>query len=425
MDQQQTIPSQQQLEFLDWEIGMFFHFGLRSFYPGHCDWDNLPMHAQQFAPDSLDCNQWMEAARALGAKYTVLTCKHHDGFALWPSKYTDFSVKNSPYREGNGDIVAEYTTACRRYGMKVGLYYSPAQWGGEHSFASEDSEAYDSYFIGQLSELLSNYGTIDYLWLDGCGSEGHVFDTARISDAIRRLQPDILIFGSVLSPYNDNRWIGNEDGYAPLDNYNTVCQDESIVLNAARFMPAECDMMIRNVWFGGAPNEAYLKQPCELFGNYEYTVGRGANWLLNVGPDQHGRIPEEDFAILRETRRKIDAAYGPGAALPFVPAAQEGTDWCISHPEFFKGYGVTRGIPLCNRLVLMEDLSNGEQVKSFRIYANLPMGKSHRLCIYRGDAIGHKHICAFPAIPASKFTLEITEGSGNCVIRSMEAFYVR
>ena len=117
------------LEYMDWEFGVFFHFGIRAFYPGHDDWDGKEMDMAAFNPESLDCEQWIKTAKAGGAKYTVLTCKHHDGFALWPTKYSKYSVAGTPWKNGKGDVVREYVDACRKYGMKVGLYYSPAQWG--------------------------------------------------------------------------------------------------------------------------------------------------------------------------------------------------------------------------------------------------------------------------------------------------------
>ena len=142
----------EQLEFLDWEFGLFFHFGIRTFHEGHTDWDGKPMPAESFQPSALD-------------------------FANWPSAFTEYSVKNAPWKNGRGDVVREFTDACRKYGLKIGLYYSPAQFGSVKMNAKE----YDDYFIAQITELLTNYGRIDYLWFDGCGSEGHNYDTVRCS----------------------------------------------------------------------------------------------------------------------------------------------------------------------------------------------------------------------------------------------------
>ena len=154
---------QRQVEFLDWEFGIFFHFGIRSFYPGHRDWDGIEMPAEGFDPKSLDCGQWIRIAKEAGATYAILTCKHHDGFALWPSAQSRYSVANTPWKDGKGDVVREFTDACREYGLKIGLYYSPAQWGS-HAIPFSNAKEYDDYFIAQITELLSNYGKIDYLY---------------------------------------------------------------------------------------------------------------------------------------------------------------------------------------------------------------------------------------------------------------------
>ena len=239
-----------QLEFLNWEMGVFFHFGIRSFYEGHKDWDLKDMPLAGFNPTELDCEQWIKTAKEAGVTYAVLVCKHHDGFANWPSEYTEYSVKNTPWKDGNGDVVREYVDACRKHGIKVGLYYSPAQFG---SIKMEPKE-YDDYFINQISELLTNYGKIDYLWFDGCGSEKHKYDTVRIVKAIRALQPEILIF-NMWDP--DTRWIGNEAGLANIPNSNIVRSLDFSVMTRNKdelgdevFLPGECDCRIRRRnWF--------------------------------------------------------------------------------------------------------------------------------------------------------------------------------
>ena len=147
----------EQLEFLNWEFGVFFHFGIRTFYEGHRDWDEKAMDLAAFDPKNLSCEDWIRTVQEAGAKYAVLVCKHHDGFANWPSAYTDYSVKNTPWRDGQGDLVRDFVEACHKYGIRVGLYYSPAQFGSQQM----DAKSYDEYFINQVTELLTQYGTID------------------------------------------------------------------------------------------------------------------------------------------------------------------------------------------------------------------------------------------------------------------------
>ncbi len=181
MDNQR--PTKGQLAFLDWEFGLFFHFGIRTFHAGHSDWDGVYMDPAAFASQSLDCRQWAETAKRAGARYAIMTAKHHDGFALWNTSTTDYGVRNTPWRGGRGDAVRDFTDACREQGLKTGLYYSPAEFGSREKSAKD----YDDYFIAQITELLTRYGKIDYLWFDGCGADGHDFDKKRITDTIRRL----------------------------------------------------------------------------------------------------------------------------------------------------------------------------------------------------------------------------------------------
>lgn len=411
-------PSEKQLQFMDWEFGAFFHFGIRSFYPGHTDWDNKPMPADAFNPDRLDCGQWISTVKEAGAAYAILVCKHHDGFANWPTKYSHYSVQYTPWKNGQGDVVREFVDACRDYGLKVGLYYSPAQWGGETSFG--DAKDYDDYFIGQITELLSNYGKIDYLWFDGCGSEKHAFDKPRIIRAIRSLQPDILIF-NMWDP--DTRWIGNEDGYAPMRNTNergdvdfSVLADEKEKLQQARFLPAECDCMLRDTWFDCADNEDSIKTAEELMGMYEMSVGRGANFLLNIGPNRHGLLNEKDRLRVLEFGALLKKRYGkPLAAFDDMEQENEKT-WTIRLNP-----GETK--PLVNRAVVREDVREGETVRAFRVYAQLPGYSRESICVYQGETIGHKAICLFPAIRTGKLTVEITSAEGTARLRDIRAYF--
>ena len=425
MDSMKIKPSAGQLAFLDWEFGVFFHFGIRSFFLGHKDWDNRPMPAEAFNPEKLDCEQWIRTIKDAGATYAILVCKHHDGFANWPSKYTDYSVASTPWKGGKGDVVREYVDACRKYGLKVGLYYSPAQWGGKISF-KEDRE-YDDYFINQIGELLTGYGKIDYLWFDGCGSEGHQYDTDRIVKAIRGMQPEILIF-SMWDP--DTRWVGNEDGYAPMPNFNTTADvdfsmlaTEKEKLAHAKFLPSECDFKMRSTWFDCELNEDTIKEADELMGIYEMSVGRGANFLINIGPDRHGLLPEKDAQRLAEFGNMLKARYGQ--ALPFGDAEKTAdNEWSIAMDGFSteRGEG-EKANALVNRVVIREDLTDGESIEEFRLYANMPAYRSKRVCLYKGDTVGHKAICVIPTMRTGRITLEVTKANGEVKIRDIKAYY--
>src|SRR5699024_9158982 len=211
MTQKYVKPSPKQLAFQDWEFGLFIHFGLRTFYEGYVDFDEREMSPTSFNPTNLDCEQWVLTAKEAGMEYAVLTAKHHDGFSNWPSQYTNFSVAQTPWRDGQGDVVNEFIKACRKHDIKPGIYYST--YDGDADFYNDkDGKAYDDYFVNQITELLTNYGDIDILWFDGAGSEGHTYDWPRIIKTIRSLQPNILIFNMADPNF---RWIGNEDGIAP------------------------------------------------------------------------------------------------------------------------------------------------------------------------------------------------------------------
>jgi alpha-L-fucosidase len=420
-----TKPSKKQLEFLDWECGVFFHFGIRSFFRGHQDWDGKEMPLSAFNPDTLDCDEWIRTVKAAGFRYAILTCKHHDGFANWPSAYTEYSVKNTPWKNGEGDVVREFTDACRAHGIKVGLYYSPAQWGNT-AVSFEKASDYDDYFVNQITELLTNYGKIDYLWFDSCGSAGHTYDSARIVATIRSLQPDILLF-DMWDP--DTRWPGNEDGYMPMptaDGFSFTDNEEGKWhFTEPRFLPAECDMKMRTTWFDSEDNEDTVKPLAELFGNYEYSVGRSANLLLNIGPNCHGRLPQKDKERLLELGAAIRAVYGN--PLPFGPLEQEGDLYAVTHADYAadRPFGEQSDAPAVNRVVLREDITNGASVSAFRLYARLPQYKQRRVCIYRGDAIGRKLICAFPCIKTPRIELKIEGHDGDYRMAGIEAYYAK
>lgn len=383
----------EQLDFLDWEFGAFFHFGIRTFYEGHVDWDMKEMPAEGFNPTELDCEDWIKTVSEAGAKYAILVCKHHDGFANWPSKYTEYSVKNTPWKDGKGDVVKEFTDACRKYGVKIGLYYSPAQFGS----AKTDPDEYDDYFINQVSELLTNYGKIDYIWFDGCGSENHKYDEKRITDEIRRLQPGILIF-NMWDP--DTRWVGNESGVSPSPNNLIVSElefsvltDEKELLSEKLFLPVECDCMMRlSNWFYSDRDEDTVKSVDELMGLYYYSVGRGSNLLINIGPDRRGLLPEKDKqSILNfgKAREKLLSSK--------VETGIEKKSDC----EF----DITLEQQPVNHVILREEITDADEISSFTIKVH-PYSYGAPIVVFKGTTIGHKAVCAFPTIRAKRITVE-------------------
>lgn len=400
----------EQLDFLSWELGVFFHFGIRTFYEGHRDWDLKPMDPCAYNPTELDCEQWIRMGRDAGAKYAILVCKHHDGFANWPSRYTDYSVAATPWKDGKGDLVREFTDACRKYGLKVGLYYSPAEFGSNQ----KDAKDYDEYFINQVSELLSNYGKIDYLWFDGCGSENHQYDTKRIVAAIRKLQPQILLF-NLWDP--DTRWVGNESGIAEMPNPNVVQLLDFSVQTEARdfleedtFLPAECDFRIRlENWFYSDCDAHTLKSLDELMGLYYYSVGRGANMLVNFGPDRRGLVPEADAQRFIEFGRRVKQIFGNPLCADY---SCEGDTHTLSFAE----------PALLDHVVIQEDVAKGEHIREFTVYIH-PYSYGRRILVYRGMTVGHKHICRFPAVTTKRVDIVITDHDGQHHLLTPTAYY--
>jgi len=289
-------------------------------------------------------------------------------------------------------VVQEFVNACRKYDMKVGLYYSPAQFGLD----TVQAKAYDDYFISQVSELLTNYGKIDYIWFDGCGSENHEYDKDRIVREIRRLQPGILIF-TMWDP--DTRWIGNESGIAPLYNRLTVSSmDFSIkqavpdLLDEPQFLPAECDARMRlENWFYSDSDTDTVKSLDELMGMYYYSVGRGANLLLNIGPDRRGKLPEPDKKALLAFGKKVKEVLGSEIACKVTQAENKVT--------------VDTPLQLVNHVILSEEIDPDCEIEEFEIKV-YPFPYGIPITVYKGATVGHKAICSFPTIRTNK--IEIT-----------------
>ena len=412
-----NTPTARQLEFLSWEFGVFFHFGIRTFYPGLDDWAGVPMPTEGFDPPGLDCEQWCRTAARAGARYAILTAKHHDGFANWPSAYTDYSVARSPWRGGKGDVIREFTEACRKYGLKVGLYYSPADaMFLEQGIAMEE---YNDRFVGQLGELLQNYGRIDYLWFDGCGSGKLKFDSARILGTARTMQPEIIVF-HMWDP--DTIWVGNEEGYAPFDNplrrikkeYDRVYQPtDGPTDRDDRLLPAECDFRMRErTWFLCQDDADTVKSVDELMGVYDCSVGRGSNFLINIGPDATGRLPEPDAARLLEFGQALRRRFAEPIAM--FGALEEDGDRRFQLP--------LPGKTPVNCVVLEEDLTQGQRVSEFSVHVRVA-GRENQ--VYWGKTIGHKSICNFPAVRGDHVTIEALDSDGPARLKGAGVYYQR
>lgn len=290
------LPSERQMMHLRAGKKAFFHFGVNTFTDQ--EWGNGIEPESAFCPSGVDCRQWIRAIKAAGFQIAILTAKHHDGFCLWPSAYTEHSVKNSPYQ---GDVVQEFTDACREFGIKAGVYLSP--W--DRNAPGWGSAAYNDYYVNQLTELLTHYGPIYEVWWDGAGSKDTPYDWGRWAYTVRNLQPQAAIFGSMgATPYVEFRWVGNESGYAGDPCYETVdpvvleiedrAKLNSGTLGGSKFIPPEVDVSIRPGWFYHPEQEDEVKSVEALVRLWYQSVGRGGMMLLNFPPNREGVLPQQD-----------------------------------------------------------------------------------------------------------------------------------
>ena len=306
-------PTAQQLAWQPLELGLFFHVGINTFFDA--EWSEGTLPAAAFDPTELDADQWVRTARDVGAGYVVLTAKHHDGFCLWPTATTLYSVASSPWRGGRGDVVAEVAEACRRYGVGMGVYLSP--WD-RNADCYADPEAYDDFYCEQLTELCTGYGPLTEIWFDGAGSTGRSYGWDRIMAVVREHQPDAMVFNMGAPTI---RWVGNEDGLAAdpvsyvVNRTELTAYDDAVAsLGGEVWLPPECDVSLRRGWFW---SEADGPKTVEhLLAIWYRSVGMGANLLLNVPPDRRGLLDDADVARLREWRAELDRRFGsPVAAL--------------------------------------------------------------------------------------------------------------
>jgi alpha-L-fucosidase len=407
-------PSPQQLNWQDLEIGVLVHFGPNTWM--NREWGDGTADPAVFNPKQFDPDQWARAAKAAGAKYLVMVSKHHDGFCLFPSAETKYGVASSPWRNGKGDVVREVETAARKNGLRFGVYLSP--WD-RHEPKYKDSAAYDTHYAHQVTELASRYGELTEFWLDGAGSEGHVYDFTRYIRTLRTYQPNTSIFADVgLLPYADIRWVGNESGVANEENWNVVDAYQML-----RWRPAEADTPLRDEhWFWHPNSESRLKSVDKLMEIYHQTVGRGAQLVLGIAPDNRGLLPEVDAKRLEEFGAEVNRIYGKGL-LSGVGSADAGAPGAHGFP------GDDGSLPMWtisakqsvtfDRVVLMEDLTDGQRARSYEIRARVA-GVSK--IVARGTTIGHKKIDIFPPVTADSVTLMVNTSLGPVRIRGFNVY---
>ncbi|MDD5897385.1 MAG: alpha-L-fucosidase [Clostridia bacterium] len=447
-----VVPSQRQLDWFDLGFYAFIHFGVNTYT--NREWGDGTEDEALFNPEKLDCDQWVEAVKAAGMKGLILTAKHHDGFCLWPSRYTEHSVKNSPCKR---DVVREAAEACRRGGIRFGFYLSP--W--DRNSACYGTGEYNDYYCNQLTELLTQYGDIFCVWLDGACGEGpngkkQEYDYPRIVELVRKYQPGAVIFNDA-GP--DTRWVGNEAGTArhaewavvprelcfrsevqtgpgPLAQegslshlYNTDQElgalSNILYSQGLVFTPSEIDMSIRPGWFWHPQEQPHsLKR---LFDTWLTSYGANACFNLNVPPNRDGLIDQRDVERLRELGQLIRREFG--SPLPARVQQVAGT------PRTQPRYEIRFDQPVSQvkYVEIREDIAQGQRIETFQIIAGTRSGAQFPL--YQGTCVGNRKICVLqdpfgqqnPLLSdaqdvVEKLTLFVTAARDEVVLREINVY---
>ena len=439
-------PTKAQLAWHDMEFYLFMHFGPNTFTD--LEWGHGNEKEEVFNPTHLDCEQWCRIAKAVGAKAIIITAKHHDGFCLWPSKFSKHTVRESKWKNGKGDVLKELSAACKKYGLKFGVYISP--WDRNHP--DYGTEKYNDVFINMMAEIFTNYGPIWELWWDGANGEGpngkqQVYDWKRFEKTVRDLSPNTIVFSDI-GP--DIRWVGNEAGFAGKTNWNTLDTGgftrgagapspdtlNSGNVNGKNWIPAECDVSIRPGWFYHKAEDSKVKTPEQLFDLYLKSVGRGANLLLNVPPDGRGLITGFDSAALVGFKKLISKNFSKNISIEsqgyFISHYREGRLSKLNDGDLgtFDGLGQQMSIGIkfpknpkqINCIVLREFISSGQNCKQFRVL--LKNEKGELIKEIEGTTIGNKRIITFPELSISSINLSITGQSLETWITEIEAYLI-
>lgn len=395
----------------------------------------------------------------LDLRGVILTTKHHDGFCLWPSEYTEHSVKNSPYKNGKGDVVQEVSDACKKHGLKFGVYLSP--W--DRNYKEYGQPEYITYFRNQLEELLTNYGPVFEMWFDGAnGGDGYYggargsrkidnqtyYDWPNTIEFARKLQPNILFFSDA-GP--EIRWVGNERGFVGTTNWNTLTPDTlyagksgiNDLLNSGsedgtHWIPGEVDVSIRPGWFYHAHEDSQVKTPEELFDIYLTSVGRGSVLLLNIPPDRRGLIHENDVESLQGFRKLSDERFAnnlaKGASIEADNyrgkskqyAAENMLDndketyWSTDDDVKKGSFEITFEKPKeISYILLQEYIRLGQRVKSFNVEVwEDDVWKE----VANATTIGYKRILQLDSITTQKIRVNINDSKASPTISNVEIY---
>ncbi|MFV8346993.1 alpha-L-fucosidase [Flavobacterium sp. ZB4P13] len=451
------VPSAEQLAWHEMEMNAFIHFTTNTFTGK--EWGLGDEKPAVFNPSAANPEQWITVLKDSGFKGVILTTKHHDGFCLWPSKYTEHSVKNSPYKNGKGDIVKEVSDACKKNDLKFGIYLSP--WDRNH--AQYGKPAYIEYYRNQLKELIANYGPVFEIWFDGAnggsGFYGGANENRKINGAtyydwpgtislVRNMLPNVIFFSDAGPSI---RWVGNERGSAGKTNWNTISIDTLYagkpgiddLLNkgsedGTSWVPAETDVSIRPGWFYHKEEDALVKTPEQLFEIYLSSVGRGSTLLLNMPPDRRGLIHENDVKSLKGFRKLLDSEFKNNLAVKAaikassyrgnskIYAAEKMLDnntetyWATNGAVTTATIDIDlKGVKAIKYIVLQEYIKLGQRVKSFTVEALID---NKWQTVEQATTIGYKRILKLNNLKTNKIRISILDSKSCPLISSLKIY---
>jgi len=414
-------PTKEQLAWHDKEYYLFMHFGPNTFTD--LEWGHGSENPNVFNPTALDCNQWARIAKAAGAKGIVITAKHHDGFSLWPSKYSKHTVRESSWMNGKGDVIKMLSEACKKEGIEMGVYISP--WDRNHP--KYGTPEYNDIYINTMKELLTGYGKFFELWWDGANGEGpngkkQVYDFTRFKDSALRYQPQIIIFSDI-GPHI--RWVGNENGLINSTNWNLLDTagfkrgegaPPNDTLNTGNYngkhwIGAEADVSIRKGWFYHPEEDNTVKSGATLFNIYLKSVGHGGNLILNVPPNRKGLIDPLDSAALMDFKKIRDNAFAnnlfKNAKLLYT---NNSVEVHLDKPVLFNSIMLKEKISLGQRVVKFE-ISGGNDLKQFQP-------------ITQGTTIGHKRIIQFPTQNIRYIRVKFAEYKAKPILSDISGYLI-
>jgi len=415
-------PTKQQLAWHEKEFYLFMHFGPNTFTD--LEWGKGSEDPNVFNPTALDCNQWAGIAKAAGAKGIIITAKHHDGFSLWPSKFSKHTVRESKWMDGKGDVIKMLSDACKKAGIEMGVYISP--WDRNHP--QYGTAAYNDIYIQTMKELLTGYGKFTELWWDGANGEGpngkkQVYDFTRFKDSAMSYQPNIVIFSDI-GPHI--RWVGNENGLINETNWNLLDtagfkrgegSPPNDTLNRGNFngknwIGAEADVSIRKGWFYHEEEDATVKSGKTLFNLFLNSVGHGGNMILNVPPNRKGLIAPQDSAALMDFRKIREEAFKTNL---FKNAITKNSKNEIA-------ICLTAAVTI-NTIQLQEQIKFGQRVIRFEIYAGDKEADMKKIA--GSTTIGRKKIIQFPTTTAKCFKVKIIETKASPIMGAVAGFFIK